>query len=132
MPIKNQAHFIDPERTAKVFENKINAPSLFSMFPSVNPFQMGRFVEMTRVGFMPLVNKFTAPDDMLISFFSSRNIKISHQQSPAHVMPISLIDQLLEIIKIGLETQFQAVHVSIHDVEPAKPRNFKIAHGDPP
>ena len=132
MPIKNQAHFIDPERTAKVFENKINAPSLISMFPSVNPFQMGRFVEMTRVGFMPLVNKFTAPDDMLISFFSSRNIKISHQQSPAHVMPISLIDQLLEIIKIGLETRFQAVHVSIHDVQPAKPRNFKIGHGDPP
>ena len=132
MPIKNQAHFIDPERTANVFENKINARGLFSMLPSVNPFQMGRFVEMTRIKFMPLVNKFTAPDDMLITFFSSRNIKISHQQSPAHVMPISLTDKLLEMIKIGLETQFQAVHVSIHDVEPAKPRNFKIAHGDPP
>ena len=127
MPIKNQAHFIDPKRTANVF-----AHGLFSMFPSVNPFQMGRFVEMTRVGFMPLVNKFTVPDDMLITFFSCRNIKISHQQSPAHVMPISLIDQLLEIIKIGLETQFQAVHVSIHNVEPAKPRNFKITHGNPP
>jgi hypothetical protein len=51
---------------------------------------------------MPLVNKFTVPDDMLITFFSSRSIKISHQQSPAHMMPISLIDQLLEIIKLGL------------------------------
>lgn len=132
MPIKNQAHFIDPEGTANVFENKINARGLFSMFPSVNLFQMGRFVEMTRVGFMPLVNKFTAPDDMAVTFFSSRNIKISHQQSPAHVMPISLIDQLLEIIKLGLETPFQAVHVSIHDVKPAKPRNFEIAHGDTP
>ena len=132
MPIKNQAHFIDTERTANVFENKINAPGLSPMFPSVNPVQMARFVEMMRVGFMPLVNKFSAPDDMLITFFSSRNIKISHQQSPTHVMPISLIDPVLEIIKIGLETPFQAVHVSIHDMEPAKPRNFKIAHGDPP
>src|SRR5271166_3266353 len=104
MPIKNQAHFNDPERAANVFENKINAPGVFSMCPSVSPFQMARFVEMTRIGFMPLVNKFAVPDDMLITFFAGRNIKISHQQSPAHVMPISLIDQLLEIIKIGLET----------------------------
>ena len=50
MPIKNQAHFIDPERTANVFENKIKARGLFSMFPPINSFQMGRFVEMTRVG----------------------------------------------------------------------------------
>ena len=78
MPIKNQAHVTDPERTANVFENKINAPGAFPMFPSVNPFQMGRFVETTRVGFMPLVDKFTAPDNMLITFFSSRDIKISH------------------------------------------------------
>lgn len=132
MAIKNQAHFIDPERTAAVLEHKINAPRPVSMFPSVNPFLMGWFVERTRVGFMPLVDKFAAPDDMLITFFASGNIKISDQQSPAQVMPISPIDQLLEIIKIGLEPPFQAVHVSIHDVEPAKPWNFEIAHGDPP
>ena len=92
----------------EVFENKINARGLFSMLPSVNPFQMGRFVEMTRIKFMPLVNKFAAPDDMLITFFSSRNIKIAHQQSPAQVMAISLIDQLLEIIKISLKTLLAA------------------------
>ena len=132
VPIKNQAHFINPERTTNVFENKINAPGPFSMLPSVNLFQMSRFVEKTRVRFMPLVNKLTVPDYMLITSFSSRNIKISNQQSPAQVMPISLIDQLFEVIKLGLETPFQAIHVSIHDVETAKPRNFKIAHGDPP
>ena len=81
---------------------------------------------------MPLVDKFTVPDDMPVRFFSSRSIKISHQQCPALVMPVSLIDQLLEIIEIALEPKFQAVHVSVHDVEPAKPRNFKVAHGDPP
>jgi hypothetical protein len=45
MRIKNQVHFTDPERTANVFEYKINAPCHSPMFPSVNPVQMARFVE---------------------------------------------------------------------------------------
>ena len=132
MPIKNQAHLIDPERTENVFENKIDAPGFFSMFPPIGPAEMTRFEKMAWVGFIPLVDQFTVPDDMLVSFFSGRSIKISQQQCAALVMPVSPIDQLPEIIKIALETQFKAVHVSVHDVEPAKPRNFKVARRDPP
>ena len=115
-----------------MFENKIDAPWFFSMFPPIRPGEMTRFKKIVRVGFIPLVDKFTVPDDMPVRFFSGRSIKISQQQRPALVMPVSLIDQLLEIIKIALETQFKAVHVSVHDVKPAKPRNVKVAHGDPP
>ena len=68
---------------------------------------------------------------MPVSFFSSRSIEVSQEQCPANVMPVSLLNQLFEVIKIALETQFQAVHVRVYDVEPAKPRNLKVAHGDP-
>ena len=113
-----------------MFENKIDAPGFFSMFPPMSPAEMTGFEKMAWVRFIPLVDKLTVPDDMPVRFFSSRSIKISHQQCLA--LPVSLINQLLEIIKIALEARFQAVHVSIHDVKPAKPRNFKVAHGDPP
>ena len=74
MPVKNQAHFIDPKRTAKVFKNKIDALGFFLMFPPIRPGEMTRFEKMARVGFIPLVDKFTVPDDMPVRFFSSRSI----------------------------------------------------------
>ncbi len=61
-----------------MLENIIDALGFLSMLPPISSDEMTRLEKLAWVGFIPLIDEFTVPDDMPVTFFSGRSIEISH------------------------------------------------------